>query len=246
MNDTITYLEKLIKNLANPCKYVQISSLDEYFKLPVSQRTKWFNLYYLEPSALPSKMFQNDDDKSGTWEDFHKWAKAHYPIQFYFRETFPTYFYPVKWKWNDFRWKIYYIFRPQHPNLHKLIGRGYVDSTYLIPNLLFQIVIDFVEIEREGKIELQKVEENEELERPLIENWNKFYGELQNCYDYVKFKRAKLNEQLDAALSIAAKDRSNKDYDIKYADMIRIENEIKENDDKWLNFITDNRESFWT
>lgn len=240
-------IEKVIKVLEK--KSVFVHSFNDYLNLPLAERTKCFGLWYKMPFALPVKMFNNDDnDETGTWEDFDKWAKSNYPVQFFMRDTFPAYFYPIRRKLKDCKWKIYAIFKPQHRELHKIIGREWRDLVYIIPNILFECVKSYVDKELKGDIPFHDVDKCEnEFEKPILIDWNNFYKGFTECYNYIIMERPLLNEKLDKENDNAIKDeRKNLTYGEKYAESIKIEKELKEKDDKYLSWILEYREMFWT
>ena len=237
-------LEKILRDSENPRKYVRVNSFDDYLNLPLNKRYKW-GFWYLLPDSLPTRMF-NGGNKIGTWEDFNEYMQIWHPLQFFIRHTFPRLFRPIKWKLKDYKWKIYYIFKPQHRELTRAIGRDWRDLTDIIPDILFACVKSYVEGELNGKIPHHDLEETKGFERSNLRAWNKFYRKLEDCYFYIEVEKPRLEKLLSESYKKVATDDRNLSYKETYKESIKIEKELRFNDNKWLYWIVANRDMLWS
>lgn len=236
-------LIKLLNTLKNPQKYVQVDNLNDYLALPKEKREKW-GFWYIQPYALPSKFF--DDAETGTWEDFEEYLRKEYPIQSFIREVMPKWFYPIQRYYHDYKWKIYYLFHPQHSELHKTIAREWRDLTGIIPDFLFACIKSYVEKELNGKIPHHDIKKASKFEKSLLINENKFYNELKKCYQYITIERLELEKLESEELRRCSENKDKSlSYYKKYKSYILIERKLKYYDDKWLTWIVKFRDCLW-
>jgi hypothetical protein len=115
----------------------------------------------------------------------------------------------------------------------KISGK-YKDKDQIIEIVLFQCLINYVEIELEGKIELDKINSNN--------SWNKFYAELKENYDVAK----------NIIPELAKKERilsntiiENKDC-LDFSGIRKLDDETEERKNKILAWVVKNRGFLWT
>jgi hypothetical protein len=251
---------------------VETTSLQGYINLPKSERehTILFVKFYRTPYALPLGGYFNINILDGNgqqypreegWKEFHQFVKKQYPIQYFMRESIPTYFYSLRgklgwWKLKD----VYYnnirtIFHPFNNNSRKIIGRSWKDFQTSIVEVNFAIVRDLVEQKSEyngienlyaeylanpnSEFSVKESEPGYEIEQ----KWHNFRQQLFNCYKYITVKRPVLLQNIeDSYPELGAKGS----YEELYGKLNNTETELEKQDSFWLKWIIDNRNFFWT
>lgn len=158
-------------------------------------------------------------------------------------------------------WRMFYydkikpIFKPQHSRIRKSIPKTWIDIGTLIENVNFEMIKSFYEDEySKGYIDWE-----------YDEYHKKFSEWLKNAYKYISEIRPKLENDLENAyppsLPIVQMFKPITDsqgrklyemvsddipYEKKYAEVIRIENLIEENDTEILIQMIKFRKYFWT
>lgn len=260
-------IDKLLSDLENPRKYVQVETVAGYFALPKNERTKW-GFWYLLPTYLPWDNFE-ETEKDGGWGEFYARIKKKYPVQYFIRE--------VVWKKiriktarakNKFdNWYIY-LFKPQHNELRAAIPRNWYDLDGCITNFLYACIISFVEKEdglknyhriKEDKIKYDKLksrkiskEDRAKIKSELKDQWGEVkyfidyynvnfenYQKINEIYNYVKFERPKYLKTLNEGADYIDVDGSKVEYGV-------IEEMSNKNDDFYLPEIVKLREILWT
>ncbi len=143
------------------------------------------------------------------------------------------------WRLKDYKYIISCYFFPRQRWVQKYLGRTYRDKDTLIVDFIFGCIIEFVESEKcFDVIVWQDSPQNIENKKRLIE-----------IYGYAKFGRKSLEEQLFLSYpedKFDYKNIKNKDYEIRYKEVNRIEAEIKTKNDEYLSWIVENRQILWT
>jgi len=157
------------------------------------------------------------------------------------------------WKWTvkHSYYKVRDFFFPRQKYLMKDIKRGWMDKTTVIPQVLFNCIIHFIEEE----------EALTRIDWDIDEKGKIFRLEMIECYNWAKKERAQLDKQMwDAYPETKPFDElfnkldngnyeyipSKKSYEEEYAEVNRLEKLIDETDTKWLTWIVVNRGKLWT
>lgn len=221
------FVKEWVKDHNPFAQYKYVSSPQEYIDLPWKERSVWY-FWYMD--ALVSNgvnpLGRNRDRKE--IEEFIK--KNHY-IQYHIRRVGSKMRYKFLHLWDE----TCYFLKPRQKWLIKKIPNSWADKTWLIPEVNFAMVIDFIEGE-------------EALD---VTNWEgssdqagQFEKELKDCYDYIKNRRPQL--QKDYENSYPDEDNRTGKYEIDYAEHTRIELLLNKEDTKYLVWIVTNRDFFWT
>jgi hypothetical protein len=160
----------------------------------------------------------------------------------------------LPYKWKFFYWEnVKPFFKPQHQRLRKFIPKTWCDTSKLIVDLNFEMIKVFYEDEYlKGYVDWEYDEKHQNFS-----NW------LKNTYQYITKERPKLEDDLvDAYPKNNWKDMLQKievdgkvsfelkndgiPYEVKYADVIRIEKMIDDTDEKILKEMIEYRCFFWT
>lgn len=260
-------INKILLDLQNPRKYAPVETVEDYFKLPKSQRTKW-GFWYLLPYALPWDNFE-ETEKDGGWGEFYARIKKEYPIQYFIREVIwekvSTKSAQISNTLSDF---YIYCFNPQHSELRAAIPRNWQDLSSIIPDFLFACIISFVEKEdglnsyhclKDDKIKADKLksrkisrEERAELNKYFKNQWGEIkyfmsyydanfenYQKLNEIYNYAKFERPKYLKTLNEGADYIDVDGSKVEWGV-------IEEMSQRNDDLYLAEIVKRRGMLWT
>ena len=212
-------------------RYRTITSIEEYDKLPL-RRKHTFLFWYNDP------MLRGDGRSATTIlgrkvdrEALEKYMKRKYFIQYPLRQFCWITKIRLSRYWDEVR----YFFNPRQKWIKNQIPNSWCDKTHLIPLINFAIVVDFVE--NEDALNVTDWEASSEQA-------SQFEKELKDCYDYVKIRRPKLEE--DLGNSYPDEEKMTGDYYVDYADHNRLEIELDKNDTKYLTWIVVNRDFFWT
>lgn len=166
------------------------------------------------------------------------------------------------WDFLPYSWRMRYyenirpIFKPENDRLRKYIPRKWTDISHLIVHVNFEMIKIFYEEEySNGHIDWDSDKQHK--------NFSKW---LEGAYQYITVDRPKLEEDLNNAYPPLGVDgfkgvfeeieedgkkmfRMKDDgvpYDIKYAEVNRIDNLIKNKDTKILKEMIEKRDFFWT
>lgn len=216
---------------------LDVHTVESYFQLPRSERTH-LGFWYLKPFALPWDVSAllggpKRTTESG-WTEWEARIKKEFPIQFFLRDTVGGYIdirqRVVRHWWYD---HVVCHLRPRQKWLTKKIPKTWCDKTTLIPLVLFEMVVNFVDSE--------KCFEN--VEYSATEEHAKFAYELRECYGFITETLPELERQLQA--SYPTNESRTGVYEDDYALVNQYEKEIEEQTTKWLTWIVANRSSFW-
>jgi hypothetical protein len=209
-------------------KYVEVSSYDEYVKLPRYKRT-FLLFWYLRPlfhptgaSALEFLGKKKDRNAIDTY------LKYRFPVQYYLREKL---YYKAIIAYD----KLCYALNPRQKWLIKQIPNEWNDKVTLITDINFAMIVHFVDEE--------KCFESTDYAGSSPAH-AQFARELKECYNYIKIRRPILQEKHQN--SYPDEENMTGDYSVDYAETHRLEKEIDDQDTKWLTWIVTNRAFLWT
>lgn len=225
--------------------HLKINSVEEYFKLPISER-EWHGLYKI-PYALPLEQFEIDPEIQG-WDSFYSKIKKLYPIQYFFRKWLPSYDNPIVLYWNrlvnwplvNFNYKLKLLINPRFPRWRKSLPRHMsLDITELVVTSNLALICDFYRDEvLDGWVDWSQGDHKT------------FHDDLVSKVKWIEEEREILKELIEEALTNASKNKIivNKklDYHTTYAELHRLEANLKNKDTEVLKWFIDNRDWFWT
>jgi hypothetical protein len=162
--------------------------------------------------------------------------------------------FPYSWKMTYYD-KIKPIFKPENQRIRKAIPRTWIDVTELVVSVNFEFIKAFYEDEYKADI----------VDWDATEQHKEFAKWLEESYEYITKIRPQLEINLQNAypqhknfynLFKEIVDENGKrmfqmvddgvPYEVKYKDVIRIENEIENSDTEILTQIIKRRSYFWT
>ena len=223
--DWLSYLVEYIEDNNPFSQYIYVKSCEEYKNLPRRSRLVW-GFWYKDAIITDTNILLGRKvDRDGI-ENFNK---NNYPIQYFFRENG----FSLKCKLKRFKEWASNTMRPRQLWLTKQIPNEWYDKLTLIPIVNFMFVVHFVEGERA-------------LETTDWKNSGagEFENGLKDCYDYIKNRRPKI--QIDIENSYPDLEAKTGDYFVDYAELIRLELLLNKEDTKYLIWIINNRDHFWT
>jgi hypothetical protein len=207
--------------------YLYVSSDLDYINKPWKDRSV-YRVWYMDAIITGGRVLLGKKKERDNIENF---LKYNHPIQFFLRDKG----WRLKLKLTDAYDWICHTLNPRQKWLAKQIPKGWADKTWLITEVNFAMVIDFVE--GEEAIDVIHWEKTGEAS-------GQFEKELKECYDYVKTTRPKLQEDHDN--SYPDDEKMTGDYNVDYAEVNRLELLLNKEDTKWLVWIVTNRDYFWT
>ena len=165
------------------------------------------------------------------------------------------------WDFFPFRWRLYYydyikpIFNPSNKRIRKAIPRQYSDITNLIVMVNFEFIKAFYEDEYKADI----------IDWEATEAHKNFADWLEKAYNYITVERPNLELQRDNAYPdtgnfldrfVPTTDDDGKKayefkddgipYEVKYKEVNRLEQEIDDNDKRYLIDMILRKDYFWT
>jgi hypothetical protein len=165
------------------------------------------------------------------------------------------------WDLLPYRWSLIYydqirpIFKPQNQRIRKAIPRTWVDVTELVVSVNFEFIKAFYEDEFKADI----------VDWEATEHHKEFAEWLEKAYEYVTKIKPQLEIDLQNAYPpskpfeemferIPQEDGTTRmymkddgvPYEVKYKDVNRIEEEIRNRDTEILTELIKRREYFWT
>lgn len=239
----MNFITKCFQFLKVP--YVKVSSAEEYFALPTSER-EYYGLYK-KPFSLPLEWISPSEKG---WNYFDSEIKKQYPIQYFFREFLPSSDNPVVfcykkwlvWPLRDFKWAFKLFFKPCFPRWRKVLPRyKYSDMTHVVVEANFAMLLDFYYEEAvDGIVNW----EGDEIHKT-------FFDKLKEYVNWIENERKEKDNQLSESLTAASINKvytaENKlDYNKTYEEYNNLEQQIKDKETEILKWIIDNRDFFWT
>lgn len=225
--------------------YVKTYSVEEYFNLPLSERT-WKGFYRI-PHALPSEMF---DTQQKGWGYFYKQIQKEFPVQYFFRywlwnlDNPLIYLYKrwVSWPFRDTKYAIKNFLKPCYPRWRKVLPRHqYKDLSEIIPESFFALILDFYYEEVLNGI----------VDWDSHESHKKFKNQLVRYVQWIEKGQLELQEKIDKALTEATQTKIRyKDGKVNYKATYKknhlLEKKMKDQTDEILHWVVINRDFFWT
>jgi len=207
--------------------YMYVSSYVDYMSRPWKDRSV-YRIWYRDAIITGGSSILGSKKERDSIENFLEYK---YPVQFFLR----AYGFKLKVKLSvGYDW-LRHTLNPRQKWLTKKIPKGWTDKTWLIPEVNFAMVVDFVDGEK--CFEHTDYENSGELQ-------SGFSKELKECYEYIKTTRPKLQQDHDN--SYPDEDTRTGDYNIDYAETNHLELLLNKEDTKWLVWIVTNRDFFWT
>ena len=206
-------------------EYIYVKSYEEYKNMPRCDRLVW-GFWYKDAIINDDHVLLGRKVDRDAIENLNK---DNYPIQYFFRKNG----FSLKCKLKRFKEWASNTMRPRQRWLTKQIPNEWRDKLTLIPEVNFMFVIHFIEGERA-------------LETTDWKNSGatEFETGLKDCYDYIKNRRPKI--QIDIENSYPDLEAKTGDYFVDYAELIRLELLLNKEDTKYLIWIINNRDHFWT
>jgi hypothetical protein len=166
------------------------------------------------------------------------------------------------WEFMDilpYSWKHYYwdnikpIFKPQHQRLRKFIPKTWCDTTQMIVDLNFEMIKIFYEDEYlKGYVDWESDEQHknfgswlESAYQYITKEKPKLEDDMSNAYPKSNWKEMFEKIEVDGELHFTLKD-DGIPYEVKYAEVIRLEKEIEDKNEKFLTEMIKYRHFFWT
>lgn len=220
-------------------EYIHEDNLDKYLALDILARSKkvwfWPGRWYLQPYAL----------ELGHWDKFGAWAAKEYPVQHRTREFLTGLSISLKHHYKEFYWKIHDFFKPQNRSLIRVIPKNYCPVDVMMRDFLFACVSMFVEEGLEGEIVMSSMKGYTKYDRPFVVINNNFKRELKECYKFINEGRAALEKEISYQLDISsAKNEAQELHELsykQYRNVDKVEKKLAALDDKWINWIVENR-----
>lgn len=235
-------------------KNEKINKVSEYKSLPKKER-EWFGLYQIpysmEISSLNFVENKKEDNDEG-WNGFYSYVKKEYPIQYFFREYLGDiifYFWNAKIMskygetWHSKIWAR--LFNDRQKYLRKVIPYTWCDKPELFTEIVFAMLVNYVEGERCFEIiDFDHHESDKEIKKYIIES-----------YDIIKIQIPKLKEQESRAynnIKLRKVEAKNQDiqgmdlYNFIYKEVHDIENTIQQKEEFVLQGFLKHRQSLWT
>lgn len=219
--------------------YVSVSTVEDYFSLNKKEREKFF--IYLKPFSLPCDLFDHGSEKG--WRFWSKQIRKEYPIQGWFREFFLSYDNPIYSffmincrKLTNFFYSIKRFFNPCSPRFFKSWRRWeYLDKVEAIRIVNFAMIQDFW---------------HDEVNNGFV-NWESdtphkvFYEWIKSAISWIEVERSICENRKDAGYNIAS-ELKDQPYEIRYSEVNKWEDVIKQKDQDILIDMIKYRDFFWT
>jgi hypothetical protein len=201
------------------------------------------NTQALKDFPLPQKMKMAKLRK--LWWKFEDWMIDNCPG-----------IYSLKSCWSSFWYEqISSRLRPRNKWLAKKLPRTWCDKVQLIPLVLYEMIIHFVEEEKcFERLEYCNIPEEEKMIKEIY-HWAKtgrkaFIEKIDNSYPPLEetgFESIKTGEVDELGRPYyELKSKSKKSYEELYGELNKLEAEFASIDDKYLNWIVLNRARLWT
>lgn len=235
-------IEKTLKDLASD-RYINCYNLDEYKALPLEQRSRkvwwWFSPWF----QLPRGVEMDLEAKFTNWDKCHAWLREQGYLQWLIRFGVPElwgagkgyWYYPIYHKVNPIYWHLRGYIKDQHPYVRAAVPRRWTAADYLMEELLFAIVREYVE--------LSGADLNEQM---TLSEWRTeedvtFAKECMEVYAWAKTGRATMEKQIEESYPELG-DKTEGRYD----ELHKLEAQLKTTNDKWLAWIVAHREWLYT
>jgi len=174
--------------------------------------------------------------------------------------------------WHDLKWNIRDYFFPQNKWLRKLIGRSYCEPQWIVENVLFATLVNFVEKENGLDSILNEKEtaadlKNNYISQEYIDFRRPIRQQVEAAYNYIKIIRPQMEAERECLYPksimpisewlipiegsthkrvLSCEERYGMSYEKAYGPVNDKEKEIKDLDSFYMKVIIDHRESLWT
>lgn len=223
---------------------VKTDTVENYFALPKEQREKRVLgiAFYRKPYALPWNTFWLSGAEGG-WSQWEARIKKEYPVQSFFREYLPSMDFPPYYYWviakarlSDFWWSIKRIFKPAHKRFRKACPRTrYMDAFSIIEEGNLALLCDF----------------REEVVNSCVD-WGQsgkgdFPRRLNAFADWIENDREKESKKIEEEIFKTFKYLpDSEDYKKVSENYNKLIQEKKDKESAILEWMINERESFWT
>lgn len=218
---------KRLKKYEDRSKFVcDVHTAEAYFNLPKKERMN--GIWYKTPMGMSVASFEDMMGGNSEFDKLDRGLKKEFPIQAFFRITIPDlwtdFLHLIKWMKIKDWWYINVECRifPRHKELRNSIPKHWEDLVTIVPNFLFECIVDYVEREKAFEV-IDWEESSEEHAQIKID--------IQEIYNYVKNERPQLEKWW-----IETDDEKRE----------QMEKELTEKDNKYLHRIIELRYSLWT
>ena len=172
------------------------------------------------------------------WEKWQNNKKTEYPIQYFIRDTLPTFF--RRYVYLNIvaaYWFIYRVINPCHKDIHKAIPRQWADITSLVVDVNFAMIKSFKKEAEESFVNWDGTAEHRQFK-----NW------LDEAFTWITIKRPALQKQMDESYPPSPLPDNLKDapYAVLYAKVNELETNINDTDTAVLKKLVDYRNFMWT
>lgn len=225
-----------------------VDTPEAYAALPLAERTRkvwyWLTPWYLEVYALKLDSDELLDFSSGSFSRYYAFLKKEFPIQYFLRswDRWPL----VMWldfKWRDlkgFYYKIKRFFKPHHPLMLKTIGREWRDLRNIFVDVLYAGVVEFIELEKCFEVTVY-----DDTPEHIA-----FAATLKEVYDFIKNGRPALLHNIEKSYpskeELKAGKQRSATFEELYAKNLALEKELEDKDTKYLTWVIQYRNYFWT
>ena len=152
-------------------------------------------------------------------------------------QWFYSQLYSIGYDLREYKWKVYNFFRSSQHWLIKKIPRSYQDKSELIPLILFEILIDFVETEQGLKgLTYDYADDREYVTTEYLAKCKARDEELLAAYHFATVEKSLMEAKL---VKIA-----DSDFDIK--EYIEYENLLHQKEEKAMMTIVKYSSYLWT
>lgn len=149
-----------------------------------------------------------------------------------------------KYFWKNLKYEIRDFFFPRQRWLMKNVSNHWCDKVELIPIVLFEILVNFVE-EEMGIVSWDWQEEVNlgYTSQEYADKVKQVEKEIYDVYNYIKVTRPKLQKALDNSYPPIGTEGSYKEL---YAETCSLETKLEDLDEWAMNSIIKNRQYLWT
>lgn len=186
----------------------------------------WPFKWYVEPIALGY----------GEWDISDCYFQTNYPVQYFIRESVRHFLYRhVTYRYKELKWDVKGCLRnPRKEMRDKLFPIRWNDLTETIVQFHLETIIEFVDREKCFDI----------IDYSSDDSHKDFAAGLKDCHYYATTTRPALHLKLDKAHE-AIPYNSDLPFTEMFKDVISIEKEIEEYDEKVCEWVIKNRKMFW-
>lgn len=187
-------------------------------------------ILYSVPSAATSE----------GWDEWHAATKKQYAIQYAIREFIGDIEYRLDRKWRSLRYRVKTFFRPENEMIRKAVPKRYADTTSIILDVNFAIILQFKKEADASRVDWQAHESHAEFKK-----W------LDSACVWINEGRANLEKERDNAypsrdISELLELSDLEECNDLYKEVNRLEALIEQTDENILTQMAKYRNFFWT